>query len=744
MARTRATNRTTTATSSGVRTNLPRRSRPARSAYLEEESSDPNEFDESESSRDSDVDASSDVITDNDEADGSTSAVGRRRSARTAAYSGRQLRASKPSPRVNDSPSHTRPSTSSRSRKALPKSNPESPARRRAKRPLASSNHRQLSTAPKRLKVSSQLDIGISNERIPDWRDPRVPYAAWVDIFWHAGGLGAETGWLLHAATICKAFSEPALTALYRCPSIKSAAKGKKLVSLLERPPQDCLFNYQAKVQFMYINIESFPLAMIDKAVRPLRRLKELIIYSPLDQPPYRELDKTIRWHYPEELFRAFDRDVSLVNDTLHQVDTQSPIMLKSWEWSSRLLGGFIQDVGDLLRVHQRESFAQLTKLSFINFQVPSLHKAEVKVDDEAKNFETYQEDGAYIEAIAEAISALKCLKSLTFESATVMNHRLLPLLPRDLVHLELVNCWEVRSEDLASFLRTHGHRLRTLTLFHNQSLNLAFLTDLAETCPQLQEIRMNLSYFRHHESVDDSDPNYESALQLTQVPLWPLSLRVIEIEHVRNWDVDTAEMFLNSLVESAPHLMNLRHLAIKTMLNIPWQRRATLRQEWREKLEKVFLRPWHSPNDVQYTQASDTNTTVMKSGDPVSPSRRSIRIASHGSDLSRGDTDMSGRLRENRKKPMYREPDTDEDEVESEDESPSNSDSDQECDERPHSGHIGFVQGLCNTVSILFDNQKVREIQYGMEDFNDDDDESSGEEWAGDRDVDDPVFVWK
>lgn len=739
MVRTRAANRTTTATSPGVRANLPRRSRPTRSAYLGEESSDPDEFDESESSRDSDADASSDAITDNDDADGTTSALGRRRSARTAE---RRLRASKPSPRVKDSSSHTRPSISSRARRALARSNPESPTRQRAKRPLASSNHQQLSATTKRLKISPQLDMEISNERIPDWRDPRVPYTAWVDIFLHAGGWGAETGWLLHAATVCKALSEPALTALYRCPSIKSAAKTKKLISLLERVPQDCLFNYQAKVRFMYINIESFPLAMIDKAVRPLRRLKELIIYSPLDQPPYRELDKTIRWHYPEELFRALDRDVSLVDDTLHQVATQSAIKLKSWEWSSRLLGGFVQDVGDLLRVHQRESFAQLTKLSFINFQVPSLHKAEIKVDDEAKNFETYQEDGAYIEAIAKAISALKCLKSLTFESATVMNHRLLPLLPKDLIHLELVNCWEVRSEDLASFLRTHGHHLRTLTLFHNQSLNLAFLTDLAETCPQLQELRMNLSYFRHHESVDDSDPNYESALQLTQLPLWPSSLRVIEIEHVRNWGVEVAEMFLNSLVDSAPNLMNLRHLAIKTMLNIPWQRRATLRQEWREKLEKVFLRPWHPPNDVQFTQASGTRTTSMKSRDPVSPSRRSVRIASNGSDLSRGDTDMSGRLRENRRKPMYREPDTDEDE--DEDESPSDSDHDQESDERQHSAHIGFVQGMCNTVSILFDNQKVREIQYGMEDFNDDDDESSGEEWAGDRDVDDPVFVWK
>ena len=50
-------------------------------------------------------------------------------------------------------------------------------------------------------------------------------------------------------------------------------------------------------------------------------------------------------------------------------------------------------------------------------------------------------------------------------------------------------------------------------------------------------------------------------------------------------------------------------------------------------------------------------------------------------------------------------------------------------------------VQGLCLTVSVTFDNQKVREHQYGMEDFRtEDENEESEEEWDGDFEEDTAV----
>ena len=579
---------------------------------------------------------------------------------------------------------------------------------------------------------------------IPDWRDPAIPYSAWVDIFYYAATAGGalDTSWLLHAAATCKAFVEPALTALYKCPSPGTASKAKKLATLLELPSSETLFNYHPKVESMYIDITTFPLNRLPQTLRSLCRLREAIIFSPYDQPPYRELDKTTRWHYPEELFQALNSP----SDTAEAEG--NPIVLKSWEWTSRFLGGYVADIDGISTIHQLPSFSQLTKLSFTNFQVPSLHKPEAK--DEAGALLVEQEDRKVIEAIANAVSQLKSLKHLVFESSTVMNDRLLPLLPATLAHLELINCWEIKSDDLSQFLRTHGQHMCSLTLSHNQSLDLAFLTDLAETCPQLRDLRMNLSYYRHHASVDDADPNYDQALLPDQLPLWPASLRVIEIEHVRQWSPEAAETFLQSLVDSAPNLPNLRHLAIKTMLDIPWQKRAELRRTWNQKFDHVFLRVCDPPKSLKTLRPREnaeelgTRTPAKKAkrrAEPSTPSRRSGRIAAHASD---SDHRSSRGLRRSGR-PLYRDPDTDEDELESSEAELSGSEnSDEKNVEEAARPQELPLQRMCETVSITFDNQKVRELQYGMEDFHDDDDDSSGEEWDGDEEEEDDTLAWR
>ena len=85
----------------------------------------------------------------------------------------------------------------------------------------------------------------------------------------------------------------------------------------------------------------------------------------------------------------------------------------------------------------------------------------------------------------------------------------------------------------------------------------------------------------------------------------------------------------------------------------------------------------------------------------------------------------------------MYREPDTDEDEVES---------SASESDDAPEAPDVDqpklTVQGMCNTVNILVDNQKVGEQQYGMDDFLDEDEQES-EEWDGDDDDEDDAIAF-
>ena len=112
--------------------------------------------------------------------------------------------------------------------------------------------------------------------------------------------------------------------------------------------------------------------------------------------------------------------------------------------------------------VHSRPCFEHLEKVAFVNYQMPQLKK-----DEEDPNHELL---------LAAALNSLKNLKHLVFESSTLVNKALLPLLPHGLRNLELINCWEVTSDDFSEFLSAKGSQLRCLTLNHNQSLGLGFL----------------------------------------------------------------------------------------------------------------------------------------------------------------------------------------------------------------------------------------------------------------------------
>ncbi len=299
-------------------------------------------------------------------------------------------------------------------------------------------------------------------------------------------------------------------------------------------------------------------------------RLLDLELYHLLDASPYRSLDESIKWTYPESLFHALEKNVS-----------GDPTRLRSWRWSSRL-GGKKWPLGSLLAIHKSPSFSGLRKIAFINYQKPHIRKNA--------------EDPEHEKLLADSLSVLN-LDHLILESSTLANSKLLPLLPMNLKHLELVNCWEVISEDLSAFLISHGSQLRTLTLNHNQSLNLSFLTVLGNACPQLTTLKMNLTYYNVHSSYKDSEPLYEKLLEIEDVPDWPGSLQTIELTQLRKWDIETAKMFFQSLLGRAAILVNLRRLVIKAILNTSWRDRSSFRDEWVGAFETVFKRPFIPPN---------------------------------------------------------------------------------------------------------------------------------------------------
>src|SRR3569833_1032564 len=456
-------------------------------------------------------------------------------------------------------------------------------------------------------------------------------------------------------------------------------------------------------------------------------RLSELNICHYKDMSPYRQLDDNLRWVYPKALFDGLSMPTS----------SWPTIRLRSWLWSARMMGKDEWSFADIKRIHLLPTFSVLRKIVLVNYQRPSLRAP----DD--SDPQVIDQDKRYVEVLASLLDVLPDLKHLVMESSTAANEMLLPLLPKTLQHLELINCWDVTADHFADYLLSHGRKLRHLTLHHNQSLSLSFLPVLRDSCPELQSLRMNLTYYKHHEFYKDSNPMYDTLLAADEVPTWPSPLRVIELEHLRQWDAEAAEVFFQSLVDGAPRLPMLRHLAIKANLNIPWRQRSEMRDKWVARLGKVFKRQSAAPRPARTLQAArceddhppPPTKRPQRNGKDTRPERRSGRIAS----LVPGTSPPANGVPRHPRKPgrgvvSYKEPDSDE-EIDDDEEDGDGTSDDEDSHASTISEATGLVQRLCDIVAIRFDNQKPTEMQYGMDDFLDSDHANSDDEWAGDDD---------
>ncbi|KAK1639426.1 hypothetical protein BDP81DRAFT_177044 [Colletotrichum phormii] len=610
---------------------------------------------------------------------------------------------------------------------------------------------------PRGRPPKNKTDVEMNNATsviIPNWLDPQIAHSIWVQIFQFVATSGDEqdtldVNWILHTARACRQFADPALTVLYKCPPIRDETKAYGLAELLEKPPSQTAFNYRAKIEALHIDVRLVSLRGLTsplKLMQNLPRLKEVLLVHGYDQAPFRKLKESIKWTYPDELFQAFE--VSPTADA-EAGEKTAITRLRSWQWSSRLMNkNWEASLARLQEVHQMPSFVSLRKLKFVNYQMPSIRLDK----DPETNPELLAEDQKSVSLLANSILALPNLEDLVFESSTIITTSLFPLLPAKLKRLELVNCAEVIADDFSLFLVTKGHQLQSLVLNHNRSLNLSFLTVLGTACPHLKELRMNLQYFSLLESSNDRLPSYDTLLLPNEVPSWPASLQVVHLENLRHWssgaaDTAAAEAFLQSLIDGAKDLPDLRHISIKAMLSISWRSRVELRKSWQEKFEKIFLRQSPDPRPhftLQKPLPVEPSPLVVskrKSKKPAAePSRRSKRVVPYASGTSSRASSTSRGLRGQLQKPKsYAEPDSDE----------FDSDSDVEMEERSEDSNQGetdeaaegavadtFVQGMCNVVDIHIDNQKPREHQYSMDDFlNDERDFEVDDEWDSDMD---------
>lgn len=638
-------------------------------------------------------------------------------------------------------------------------SQPKSASKGKEKAARAASNE---------VPASEETKDSISDAFIPAWAS--LPYLILVQIFRYASAPLTEpqqAKWLTAASGVCRAFAEPALTALYEHPPLFTRPMAHGLVALLSEDPSTTLFNYRPKVQELFIDVEHIvskthkgrPLDL-QTLVANLPRVKSIQFFHQKDEAPYRSLDGSLRWQYPATLFETLNGTQDATAEGA--VSKTSPTPLVEWQWNRRMMGPEL-DLAGIKTLHLTPAFRGLKEVSFVNYQVPSLH-AKANADDA----EIAALDHAFIQRLAAAIGALPDLERLSFQSSTAVNDQLLPLLPKTLKALELVNCWDISSDDFASYLLSSGYQLRRLSLHHNQSLSLSFVTVLGTACPNLELFCMDFKTFNHHEFYRDSDPSYEQLLGADQVPDWPENLETLQLLNMKKWGAEAANTLLQSLVDSAPRLLRLRRLDLKAMLSIPIQERSQLRNKWDRKLKQVFLREKTEPRPVfslrkPAAQQQPVCTEMpkkkqKKQGRPTTPSRsarRSNRLAEQPS--SRASSVGRDLRRHGLGRPSYAEPDTDEDEdLEEEDGddaaaddgegNPAKGESERSAASPPAAspGVEPFRHGMCDKVEIQLDNQKSMETTLTMEDFLDsEDDDLSDGDWVGEDEDFDTEYAW-
>ncbi|KAI1110164.1 hypothetical protein F5Y14DRAFT_370915 [Nemania sp. NC0429] len=608
-----------------------------------------------------------------------------------------------------------------------------------------------------------------SNHGVPTCPWHTIPYHIWLRVFDLVAAPARDptsriddfveaVGTLVSGARVCRSITEPALAALYRCPPFhhpyKTQGAFAQFLRTLALPPAETFIHYRPKVEILRIGTESLlgkkvngVQLQLKQVLKNLPRLAGLELYHVADDPPYRDLDSTLRYRFSKD--DLLDGLRSLTQGDASSSNNTPTLFLKSWRWNSRLAPTDLT-LDHLCDMHALPSFQSLRKLAYVNYQLPS-----TKLSPRARQSpEAQKSDVQAIAHLAASISALPNLEHLVIESSTLANGSLLERLPKTLTHLELVNCWEITSNDMSTFLMSHGSSLIYLTLRHCQSLSLGFLPVLGTSCPNLAHLEVDLSYFRHHESYADNKPEYETLLEVGEVPTWPSSIQSIEIINMRNWTREAAEMFFDSLMKNARELPNLRRLEFKVILNIEWRQRQEMRKSLANQMTEVFKRM--SPPPKEWGTLGQSGGTKAENVDeidtPKVPVRRSSRItdqssppvSSHkakGVSSGRRDPTQARPVRKGLRslKPTSSTFDAD-DEDSSEDELSLAHDGTRRGKSRTTTGKVvglrgeQFIQGLCNVVDIQVDNQRPAERQYDMGDFLDDPDQSETE-WNSDED---------
>ena len=423
-------------------------------------------------------------------------------------------------------------------------------------------------------KSSLKIQTSIKSSRIPVWQS--LDYLHLVRILKYAAyplfsDASTETGsitWLLGASTLSRSFHEAAIAVLLFSPPVFPATRAHSLQARLNEAQDSLMVPYDNKIKRLDIEVKHLLIKKsgIDllKLIAKTPLLEALNIYHNHDQvgpvswaQPSAESGKS--YTYPDNLFDALDNN---------------NIRLKEWAWNGRFPNTKAV-LPQMASMHQKKCLERLECLSILNLSVPVKDADKIEM---AASLQT-------------GLIVLKRVHELRVESCSLFYGSVIVSLPFELRRLSIVNCQNVDSAHLQSYLARNGSKLQHLSLKGNQALDLGFAHYLKGCCPRLQVFEMNFTYY-DTSFFNDVSPHYEEVFPDGDMPRWPLSLQRLSFENLRNLDADEAGKFLESLVSAAPDLKDLRSIYLRILLHEEgWRERAKFRQKWEPKLEDVFLR---------------------------------------------------------------------------------------------------------------------------------------------------------
>ncbi|KAI4230542.1 MAG: hypothetical protein LQ349_006210 [Xanthoria aureola] len=592
--------------------------------------------------------------------------------------------------------------------------------------------------------------------KIPPWQT--LPYEILFQVFQHASHPlvsemfepTASMPWLVKSALLCKGFAEPALSALYYAPPLWPPSRVHRLVETLANQTEASSINYRAKVK--YLDLDALKVLGFKSLGREAVQLADLVSTTPqlrgiglhlmTDDPKYgssvrpfaRMQTKRITHH--ESVYSALD------DHSIH---------LLSWIWNAHMASN-PQTADEFKVIHRQKAFQTLKRLSFVN-------------SNSSKD----------IEQFTISTSVLPDLKSLTLRNGVLGELGSLKSLPRNLERLAVINFLSMASTDLASFLASHGGKLTDIVLNHNNALNLAFLPQLASSCPNLERLKMDLRFYNSFVSFRDLEPHFETLLSREMVPAWPRKLQRIELFHLRKWDRAAADTFFSSLVDSAAELPDLRYIDIKASINESnWRDRISFRNKWIHRMNKVFKRISAPPDprlksipvfvkhkkEFRNIRTSDASENIREVKPELKKRFSHVQVESGVSTSisSDSDTPLASRLRSKRStdhadtqtslqhssRPIHRRRKpkrkrrSDDDSSTEEDSALEdlnlNDDSQRMVADDEDDGHL-FIHGMCDVVRVAIDNLRPTEEHLNESNFLDE--EISGDEdWVGDDDA--------